>query len=95
MLINSGTHSIIHITQNALEIIEMGGRTAYHSEDKTTKASAEKFIKMIITRGHESVLEHASIEIKKCEGEKYTILGQYKSGNLIQFINYSDLTDDE
>ena len=33
----------------------------YKSEDKIKEGSAEKFIKGIIARGHESVLEHGSI----------------------------------
>ena len=39
--------------------IELCGRTCYKSEDKITPDSAEKFVKNIIARGHESVLEHA------------------------------------
>ena len=43
--------------------IERYGRTCYQSEDKITDGSAERFCKMIIRRGHESVLEHKSIVI--------------------------------
>lgn len=48
------------ITPNALQLIEKAGRTCYKSEDKITDDSAEKFCKMIQTRNHMSVLEHAS-----------------------------------
>ncbi len=51
---------LLHITPNAEEIIEAAGRTAYLSFDKITADSAEKFIKMLISRGHESVIEHAT-----------------------------------
>ena len=48
------------ITPDAYKIIERAGRTCYKSEDKITEESAEKFCKMIKTRNHMSVLEHAS-----------------------------------
>lgn len=44
--------------------IERAGRTAYKSEDKITEGSSEKFIKSIIQRGHESVLEHSNISVR-------------------------------
>lgn len=51
---------LIHITPNAEEIIESAGRTAYLSFDKISADSAGKFVRMLIERGHESVLEHAT-----------------------------------
>lgn len=45
----------------ALNTIEVAGRTCYQSEDKMTDDSAEDFIRRIIARGHESVLEHVSV----------------------------------
>lgn len=47
-----------------LSKLELAGRTAYKSEDKITKGSAEKFIRSIIKSGHESVLEHVNITVK-------------------------------
>lgn len=44
--------------------IEHYGRVAYKSEDKITGDSAERFVKMLIKLGHESVLEHVSISCK-------------------------------
>ena len=44
--------------------IELAGRTAYKSEDKITEDSAEKFVKMLVQRGHESVIEHVNLTIK-------------------------------
>lgn len=46
-----------------LKNIERAGRTCYKSEDKITDESAEKFISMLIQRGHESVLEHEKLSI--------------------------------
>jgi thymidylate synthase (FAD) len=47
-----------------LETIETAGRTCYKSEDKITKESAERFVRMIIKRGHESVIEHISASVR-------------------------------
>ena len=41
--------------------IERAGRVCYKSEDKITEDSAEKFIRGLIKRGHEAVIEHGSI----------------------------------
>ena len=47
-----------------LQRIEAAGRTAYRSEDKITDDSAPKFVKMVLKRGHESVIEHESISVR-------------------------------
>ena len=47
-----------------LHLIERAGRTCYKSEDKITPDSAEKFARMILQRGHESVIEHASATVR-------------------------------
>ena len=47
-----------------LKRIEKAGRTCYKSEDRITAESAEAFIRKLIERGHESVLEHASITVR-------------------------------
>ena len=43
--------------------IERCGRTCYKSEDRITDMSADRFIRHLIHRGHESVLEHASVTV--------------------------------
>ena len=50
---------LLSITENAEELIENAGRTAYKTFDKRREGSATKFIRMLITNGHLSVLEHA------------------------------------
>lgn len=47
-------------TPNALQLIEVAGRKCYQSKVSDWVNSSERFTKMIIERGHESVLEHAS-----------------------------------
>lgn len=44
--------------QAMLKKIERCGRIAYQSQDKTTEDSCVAFVKNLIKRGHESVLEH-------------------------------------
>lgn len=50
--------------QAILKKIERIGRVCYKSENNITDDSAERFVKSIITRGHESVLEHASVSVR-------------------------------
>lgn len=47
-----------------LKRIEKAGRTCYKSEDRITEESAENFVRKLIERGHESVLEHESITVR-------------------------------
>lgn len=47
-----------------LRKIEQCGRTCYRSEDRIAQDSAAKFVRNVIQRGHESVIEHVSITAK-------------------------------
>lgn len=47
-----------------LKRIEKAGRTCYKSEARITDESAEAFVRTLIERGHESVLEHESITVR-------------------------------
>lgn len=47
-----------------LERLEQCGRVCYKSEGKIAEGSAETFLKNIISRGHEAVLEHCSFTVK-------------------------------
>lgn len=47
-----------------LKKLEYCGRVCYKSEDKIADGSAEKFVRIVIQRGHESVLEHVSFTVK-------------------------------
>ena len=50
--------------QEILNKIERYGRVCYKSEGKIEEGSAERFVENLIKRGHEAVLEHASITVK-------------------------------
>ena len=46
-----------------LDTIERVGRTCYKSEDKITEFSAEGFVRGLIKRGHEAMIEHGSVTL--------------------------------
>ena len=46
------------------QLIEQAGRTCDKSEDKITPESAAKFVAGMVKRGHEAMLEHASMTVK-------------------------------
>jgi thymidylate synthase (FAD) len=47
-----------------LRHIETCGRVCYKSEERIGEGSAEAFVRGLIARGHESVLEHCSITVR-------------------------------
>lgn len=64
MQIVEQSHEVISIPENLLQTLELAGRTCYKSEDKITSDSAEKFVKMLIGRGHHAMIEFGSIIVK-------------------------------
>jgi thymidylate synthase (FAD) len=50
---------LLFITPNAEKLIEEAGRTSYLSYEKQGKNTEKRFIRMLIKKGHFSVLEHA------------------------------------
>ena len=52
------------VSDAQLIAIERAGRTCYKSGDAQDGASARAFIRMIIKRGHESVLEHEKLSVR-------------------------------
>ncbi len=57
-LVNAPSYS------DLLSLIELAGRTCYKSESKITEDSAEKFVRNILKRGHEAVIEHGSVTVR-------------------------------
>lgn len=51
-------------TEAVMRHIEKAGRVCYKSEQNIAEDSAERFIRNIIRRGHESVLEHVSLTLR-------------------------------
>jgi thymidylate synthase (FAD) len=64
MLLVKPSAEILAVSLDALQLIEAAGRTCYKSEDKITDTSAPAFAAMILKRGHESVVEHASATVR-------------------------------
>ena len=50
--------------EEVMKFIETCGRVCYRSENNITADSAKQFVKNLIKRGHESVLEHFSCTFK-------------------------------
>ena len=68
-IINAGYEILTPISEggiNELKHIEKIGRVCYKSEGNITEdgESAKKFVKMLITRGHEAMIEHSSLSVK-------------------------------
>ena len=64
-IVEPSVEIIDELNQDAiLRKLELCGRVCYKSEDRITEDSAEKFIRSIIKRGHESVLEHVSFTVR-------------------------------
>lgn len=68
-IINSKFEILTEISNGGikeLQHIEKIGRVCYKSEDRITEdgKSAKKFVKMLINRGHEAMIEHSSLSVK-------------------------------
>ena len=57
---------ISHDGIDELKHIERIGRVCYKSEDRITEdgESAKKFVKVLIDRGHEAMIEHSSLSVR-------------------------------
>ena len=62
--INASYEIMSEITGNELKFIEKIARTCYKSENLITDDSAINFVKGLINRKHEAMLEHGSLIIK-------------------------------
>jgi len=58
------SYEIISLPENLLETLEQAGRTCYKSENKITKESSPKFVKMLIDSGHHAMIEFGDIIVK-------------------------------
>lgn len=50
--------------QAILRHLELVGRTCYKSDGLITDTSAEAFVRKLIARGHEAIIEHESISVR-------------------------------
>ena len=64
-IVKAGIIDIIGLEDpnGVLRRIEHCGRVAYMTWDKENELSSEKFVRMLIRLGHESVLEHSSVTV--------------------------------
>lgn len=78
----------------ALAAVEFAARTCYKSELSDNMADAERFIRSVIKRGHESVLEHFSVTVRfVCDRGVSHELVRHRIASFAQessrFCNYS------
>lgn len=78
-----------------LKNIEAIGRTCYKSENNTTDISSDKFVRMLINKGHEAMIEHNSISVKFiCDRGVSHELVRHRLASFAQestrYCNYSD-----
>lgn len=83
-------------TDGILQHLERCGRVCYKSEDKIADGTAEKFIAGIIKRGHEAVLEHASVTVKfTCDrGVSHEIVRHRMASYCQESTRYSNYSKD-
>lgn len=94
-IINAGYEILTPITGNELKMIEIAGRTCYKTENKITDDSAKEFVKMLVARGHEAMLEHSSLSVRFiCDRGVSHELVRHRLASWAQestrYCNYSD-----
>lgn len=77
-----------------LKRLEIVGRTCYKSENLITDTSAETFVRKLIARGHEAIIEHESISVRfTCDRGVSHELVRHRLASYAQesqrFCNYS------
>ena len=85
---------LLFITLNAEKLIETAARTSYLSFDKQKEGSEKKFIRMLIKRGHYSVLEHAHATFR-ISGVSRAFTHQLVRHRLCSFTQQSQRNVDE
>ncbi|OGF96990.1 MAG: thymidylate synthase, flavin-dependent [Candidatus Glassbacteria bacterium RBG_16_58_8] len=86
--------SLIAITPDVEKVIEDAGRTCYLSHDKMTAESHERFIKMLVGKQHDSVLEHAYATFR-IEGGSRCFTHQFVRHRFCSFSQQSQRYVDE
>jgi len=79
---------ILESTPDPQKLIERAARTCYKSEGKITEDSHKNFIRKLITAGHLSVLEHASVTFR-LEGVSRALTHQLVRHRLCSFSQQS------
>ena len=85
---------LLFITPNAEKLIETAGRTSYLSFKKQGRNTEKEFIRMLIKRGHYSVLEHANATFR-ISGVSRAFTHQLVRHRLCSFTQQSQRRVDE
>lgn len=83
--------------KDPIKKIEQVARVCYKSEDKICDGSAKKMVRGLIKRGHEAMLEHASLVISFDANSYFKLRGildwlQYQCG-YNSFLRFTSITD--
>lgn len=84
---------LVYATPNMASIIEYAGRTCYRSFNNIQNESYKKFITSVVSRGHESVIEHSNLVyvIFKKQNRDIKIDSDSINRNLITLMMYNGL----
>lgn len=82
---------------DAIMLIEKAGRVCYKSENKIKDDSGKVFIRNILKRGHESVIEHVSVTVRViCDrGVSHEIVRHRIASYSQESTRYCNYTDDK
>lgn len=76
------------------KMIELAGRTCYHSQDKITENSAKEFVDRMIKLGHGAMLEHGTIYLT-IDGEDPNLSKIQSNPHIkVNLVPYEVLTED-
>ena len=96
-IINAEYRILTPITGDELKFIEYISRTCYNSFSRMSEYSSEIFVKGLIDRGHEAMLEHSSLSVKFiCDRGVSHELVRHRLASFAQestrYIKYGELT---
>ena len=77
--------------KNVYKHLELCGRIAYKSEDKINESSYKKFLNIILSNHHESVLEHSNIIFQI--NNVHTLITLIKSFDEFKFTKLTEKID--
>lgn len=85
--------AVIHTAHNlkgGLQLAEFAGRLCYKSEGKTAPGSYQKFLLMLIDKGHSSILEHCPIYICGYKNDLGTVANAVIKSSFSRFTTRTD-----
>lgn len=85
--------AVIHTAHNlkgGLQLAEFAGRLCYNSESKIEPGSYQKFLFMLMNKGHTSILEHCPIYICGYKNDLGTVANAIIKSSFSRFTTRTD-----